>query len=246
MSCRFVLIPAVVALLFPAFVGAETVESDIPVPPAPKIRWEIDVSPMPIRLNAANRRQQIVVTVKRGGRDVDVTRDATIELASNEVATVTGSVVNAKKDGKTRLKVRYGKEAVEILVAVENASTFPPVHFVNDVVPLFSKLGCNSGGCHGKASGQNGFKLSVFGFDPHADFASLSRESRGRRVFTGDPERSLLILKAIGASAHGGGRRCEPGSPDHELLSNWIRQGMPWGDDSAPTVQSVRVFPTSR
>ena len=246
MSCRFVLIPAVVALLFPAFVGAETVESDIPVPPAPKIRWEIDVSPMPIRLNAANRRQQIVVTVKRGGRDVDVTRDATIELASNEVATVTGSVVNAKKDGKTRLKVRYGKEAVEILVAVENASTFPPVHFVNDVVPLFSKLGCNSGGCHGKASGQNGFKLSVFGFDPHADFASLSRESRGRRVFTGDPERSLLILKAIGASAHGGGRRCEPGSPDHELLSNWIRQGMPWGDDSAPTVKSVRVFPISR
>jgi hypothetical protein len=246
MSCRCVLIPALLALLFPAFVSAETVPPDVPAPPALNFDWQLDVSPAPIRLNAANRRQQIVVTSKKDGRKIDVTRDATFELASGKIAAMTGSVISAKSDGKTSLTIRYGKQSVTWLVEVENASTIPPVHFVNDVVPLFSKLGCNSGGCHGKASGQNGFKLSVFGFDPHADFASLSRESRGRRVFTGDPERSLLILKAIGASAHGGGRRCEPGSADHELLSNWIRQGMPWGDDSAPTVKSVRVFPISR
>lgn len=243
---RVIFLAVLASALSPDLRAEEVVReiSGLPVPP--KIGSTITVSPSPIRLNAANRRQQIVVTVRQHGREIDVTRDATIELTSTEVAEVTAAVITAKKDGKTGLKVRYEEMDWEVPVEVENASEFPPVHFVNDIVPLFSKLGCNSGGCHGKASGQNGFKLSVFGFDAKADYASLSRESRGRRVFTGDPERSLLILKAIGASAHGGGRRCEPGSPDHELLSNWIRQGMPWGDDSAPTVQSVRVFPTSR
>lgn len=215
------------------------VPSEVTLPP-------LYVSPYPIELNSANRRQQITVTATKDGREFDVTREAKIELSSEEIVTLSGSILSAKQDGETELIVTHGKLSVHVPVVAKGASTFPPVHFVNDVVPLFSKLGCNSGGCHGKASGQNGFKLSVFGFDPQADFTSLSRESRGRRVFTGDPERSLLILKAIGMSAHGGGRRCEPSSPDHELLSNWIRQGMPWGDDDAPTVKSIRVYPHDR
>ena len=206
----------------------------------------LHVTPNPVRLNSANRRQQILVTALRDGREIDVTRTATVQLASESTAAVTGSVLSAMADGKTEVIVRFGDDTLRVPVVVDGASSAHPVHFVNDVVPLFSKLGCNSGGCHGKASGQNGFKLSVFGFDPHADYSALSRESRGRRVFTGDPEHSLLILKAIGVTAHGGGRRCTPDSPDHKLLSNWIRQGVPWGDDSAPTVTSVRVEPADR
>jgi hypothetical protein len=197
-------------------------------------------------LNAASRRQQILVTAIRDGREIDVTREATLQLASEENARLSGSVLSAMQDGNTEVIVRFENETLRVPVIVEGASSIHPVHFVNDVVPLFSKLGCNSGGCHGKASGQNGFKLSVFGFDAQADFASLSRESRGRRIFTGDPENSLLILKAIGVTAHGGGRRCQPGSADHQLLSNWIRQRMPWGDDTAPTVDAVRVEPADR
>ncbi|MGZ0171785.1 MAG: DUF1549 domain-containing protein [Planctomycetales bacterium] len=204
------------------------------------------VTPNPVQLNAASRRQQILVTALRDGREIDVTREATLQLTSEDNARLSGSVLSAVQDGSTEVIVRFDNETLRVPVIVEGASSVHPVHFVNDVVPLFSKLGCNSGGCHGKASGQNGFKLSVFGFDAQADFASLSRESRGRRIFTGDPENSLLILKAIGVTAHGGGRRCQPGSPDHQLLSNWIRQGMPWGDDSAPTVSSVRVEPADR
>ena len=206
----------------------------------------LSVSPSLIELTTVNRRQQITVTVVKDGREFDVTREAKVELKSEDVVQFSDGVLTATQDGKTELIVTYGGKSVRVPIVSQGAATFPSVHFVNDIVPLFSKLGCNSGGCHGKASGQNGFKLSVFGFDAKSDHASLSRESRGRRVFTGDPERSLLVLKAIGASAHGGGRRCEPGSADHELLSNWIRQGMPWGDDSDPIVQSVRVFPTSR
>ncbi|HCD00749.1 MAG TPA: hypothetical protein DER64_09485, partial [Planctomycetaceae bacterium] len=66
-----------------------------------------------------------------------------------------------------------------------------PVHFNNDIMPILSKLGCNSGGCHGKQSGQNGFKLSVFGFDPKADFNALVKEARGRRVSLAAPGGSL-------------------------------------------------------
>ena len=122
----------------------------------------------------------------------------------------------------------------------------PPVHFANDVVPLLSKHGCNGGGCHGKASGQNGFKLSVFGFDPAADYNALVKEGRGRRVFAAAPDQSLLLLKATGRVAHGGGRRIAPDSPDYALLLAWLKQGMGTGPADAPRAVALRVIPAER
>jgi hypothetical protein len=113
-------------------------------------------------------------------------------------------------------------------------------------MPIFSKLGCNSAGCHGKASGQNGFKLSVFGFDPEADFAALVKEARGRRLFPSAPERSLLLLKPTGRIAHGGGRRLDPDSADYLILREWLKQGTPVGEAGAPRVTSIRVSPAER
>src|SRR5712692_5149431 len=107
-------------------------------------------------------------------------------------------------------------------------------HFENDIEPLLSRYGCNSSGCHGKAEGQNGFKLSVFGFDPAADYASLVKESRGRRVFAPAPEMSLFLRKASGQTAHGGGVRIRPGTADYDTVRGWIAAGMPIGDPNAP------------
>jgi hypothetical protein len=121
-----------------------------------------------------------------------------------------------------------------------------PVHFANDIAPLFSKLGCNSGGCHGKASGQNGFKLSVFGFDPMADYDALVKEARGRRVFPAAPAQSLLLLKSTGTIAHGGGRRIEVGSSDYVVLHEWLKQGTPIGSADAPRLVELRASPTER
>src|SRR6478752_2491442 len=78
------------------------------------------------------------------------------------------------------------------------------LNFENDVVPILSKFGCNASGCHGKAEGQNGFKLSVFGFDPPADYRAITMEDRGRRVFPAAAEKSLLLLKVSGGKPHGG------------------------------------------
>ncbi|MBQ18003.1 MAG: S-layer protein [Planctomycetaceae bacterium] len=117
------------------------------------------------------------------------------------------------------------------------------VAFTTDVVPVLTKLGCNSGGCHGKSTGQNGFKLSLLGFVPEFDHQSLVKEGRGRRVFAGDPGNSLLLQKAIGRVPHGGGRRVAPDSIDYQILANWIRQGAnaPRPDD--PLLVDLEITP---
>ncbi|MEK6261351.1 MAG: DUF1549 and DUF1553 domain-containing protein [Planctomycetota bacterium] len=120
------------------------------------------------------------------------------------------------------------------------------MHFANDIVPVLSRFGCNASGCHGKAEGQNGFKLSVFGFDPAADYIALTQESRGRRVLPAIPEQSLLLLKVSGGSPHGGGVRIPRGSDEYRLLREWIALGMPAGREDAPRVKSLRIEPAEK
>src|SRR5262249_41588407 len=119
-------------------------------------------------------------------------------------------------------------------------------HFVTAIIPLLSRFACNSSGCHGKAEGQNGFKLSVFGFDPQADFASLVKEGRGRRVLPSAPETSLLVKKMSGQSPHGGGARIRAGTREYATIVGWVAAGMPYGRDDAPHVVKVRVEPSER
>jgi len=119
-------------------------------------------------------------------------------------------------------------------------------HFENDIEPILSRYSCNSSGCHGKAEGQNGFKLSVFGYDQAADHTALVKESRGRRVDAAAPEHSLLLLKASGRIAHGGGVRTPVGSEDYETLRGWIAAGTPLGDPAAPRVSAIRIEPDQK
>ncbi len=119
----------------------------------------------------------------------------------------------------------------------------PRVAFTTDVRPVLTKLGCNSGGCHGKSTGQNGFKLSLLGYEPAEDFKAMAREAAGRRISPAAPERSLVLLKATGAIPHGGGRPLAPGSEDYDVLRRWIEQGAtpPRPDD--PIVRRVAIEP---
>src|SRR5690606_9093862 len=112
-------------------------------------------------------------------------------------------------------------------------------------VPIFTKLGCNGGGCHGKSGGQNGFRLSLLGFVPHDDYEYLVKESRGRRLFPASPSESLLLQKAIGRVPHGGGKRLDIDANEYRLLYRWIEQGMPFGSDADPAVTSIECYPTA-
>src|ERR1700704_6394093 len=93
--------------------------------------------------------------------------------------------------------------------------------FSRHVVPLFSRLGCNAGACHGAVKGQNGFRLTLFGADPALDHARLVREFGGRRLNFHDPDASLLLLKATGQISHEGGKRLDVGSGEYKLLRAW-------------------------
>jgi hypothetical protein len=208
---------------------------------------ELKIELSPIRLHGSNRQQQLLIAAKTaGGEWIDVTHRCNIVSSDPTIAAVSGAVVHGVRDGKTTITARFGAQTATVSAIVSDFAVYPPVDFANDVVPLFSKLGCNSGGCHGKASGQNGFKLSVFGFDPEADYSALVKEARGRRVLASAPEHSLLLLKPTGTIAHGGGRRLEVGSPDYVLVREWLKQGMPAGATDGATLVGLRVLPTER
>ena len=131
-------------------------------------------------------------------------------------------------------------------LVVERFETPQPINFPNEIVPLFTKHGCNGGGCHGKSEGQNGFKLSLLGFEPTEDFEYLVKESRGRRLFPAAPEHSLLLRKGAGDLPHGGGARFEHDSWDYKAIVRWMEQGMPYGSPDDPILQKISVFPDSR
>ena len=118
------------------------------------------------------------------------------------------------------------------------------VSFVNDIVPMLTKAGCNSGVCHAKAgNGQNGFRLSLLGFEPKEDFEYMVKDSRGRRLSLAAPESSLLLVKATARIPHGGGLRFDERSREYSTLLEWIRQGASNDMDRAPQLLSVEVQP---
>ena len=121
-----------------------------------------------------------------------------------------------------------------------------PLNFPNQVNPIFTKLSCSSGGCHGKIAGQNGFRLSLLGFDPVFDYDNLLKETRGRRVFPAAPEKSLVLTKATGQSPHGGGKKMEPNGEEYKIVRRWIASGAPYGSKDDPTVAKISVYPEHR
>jgi hypothetical protein len=117
------------------------------------------------------------------------------------------------------------------------------VDFQGEIVPLLSRYGCNTGGCHGKASGQNGFKLSLFGFDAAWDYDEITRRGRGRRIAPAAPDHSLLLAKATNMLPHGGGRRLEPDSEAYRILRTWIAAGAPPSAPNSPRVTGLEIAP---
>ena len=124
------------------------------------------------------------------------------------------------------------------------AKTDEPL-FSRHVVPLFSRLGCNSGACHGTVQGQNGFRLSLFGVDPAQDRDNLLRDSGGRRLDLNNPANSLFLLKAVGHVAHEGGVRVRQQSWEYEMLHKWVAKGVPLDDLSKSRVVKLKVTPAA-
>ncbi|RFC42656.1 MAG: Protein of unknown function DUF1553/DUF1549 [Verrucomicrobia bacterium] len=134
--------------------------------------------------------------------------------------------------------------ALLVFLAPLAAGESRPTSFVNDVIPVLTKAGCNSGACHAKAIiGQRGFRLSLLGFEPQEDYEHIVKEARGRRVFPPAPEQSLLVQKGANLVPHGGGEKLRPGSETYETLVRWIGQGMPYTQPGEPSLAGLEVEP---
>jgi hypothetical protein len=201
------------------------------------------VEPTSLRFADAHARGQLLVSLP----EADATHLATYRSSDPAVAAVDeGGYVTPLGVGRAEITAEVDGERAVASVEVLELAAERPVDFVNEVEPLLTRFGCNSGGCHGKASGQNGFKLSLFGFDAAFDYDAIVSEARGRRVFPAAPEQSLLLAKATGEVPHGGGRRLDPRGEPYRTLAQWIAQGTPRSSPDAPTIVGLSVVPRQR
>ncbi|MBL9080649.1 MAG: hypothetical protein JNK76_02525 [Planctomycetales bacterium] len=146
------------------------------------------VTPSKVNFDRPESNQQLLVSITRpDGCVVDRTRIAKYRSADESIAVVDElGLVEPLRDGRTAIVVEHDGARIEVPVEVAGVDRPTPISFPRDIVLILSKTGCNTGGCHGKAEGQNGFKLSVFGYDPHGDFAALAQEGCGQRVTVDD------------------------------------------------------------
>ena len=205
----------------------------------------ISIEPDPVLLDGPDSLRGLLIHGKReDGRIVDLTHRVNYLSTTPSRFTVDEKgVVKALANGSGDVEVVFENHAESVPVHVENIQIPQNYHFENDIIPILSKYSCNSSGCHGKAEGQNGFKLSVFGFDAQADYDALVKQGRGRRTFPAAANHSLLLAKASGLMPHGGGVRITKNSREFHVLRAWVASGVPFGDPEAPKIVKIEVLP---
>lgn len=226
-----------VALAATGFVSAE----EQPAKPV-----SIVVSPQDIHLSTVRDKQALVVqAVMANGLTFDVTEKCELKVENSAFVKLEGQTFQPVADGATKVTVSYSGHSVDVPVTVTAAKADPAISFRQDVMPVFMKTSCNNGSCHGAARGKDGFRLSLFGFDPAGDHFRLTREIPGRRINLALPEESLLVEKGAGVVPHTGGKRFAVGDEYYNTLVRWLKTGAL--DDpkpeEVPTVVSVELYP---
>ena len=198
-------------------------------------------SPPVVSIASPEASQQLLISdIGSAANSIDLTRLATYEVRPANLARVDErGLVHPLADGMGEIHVRHAGAELRIPLSVSGFQSPPPVSYQNDITAILTKARCNSGGCHGKAEGQNGFKLSIFGFDTLSDHAALVKESRGRRVTVARPASSLLYLKGSARVPHGGGRKIEPESYHDRLLLRWIAEGARYDSEEESASQRI-------
>jgi len=216
-------------------------------------RWDAAPDPRIVSIKAfpkqvsletsADFHRVIVIARFKDASTHDITYQSKLTLADSSLATLTGTSLLPKKDGSTTLKIEYRGLSTEVPVVVKDAEKTRPVSFQLDVMPVITAAGCNTGSCHGSARGQDGFHLSLFGFDPKGDHFRLTTEMAGRRVNLAVPDESLLITKALGSVPHTGGKLMKKDSPFYNTLIEWIRGGAKFDEGEIAKPTSIEVQP---
>ncbi|QDU91496.1 hypothetical protein Pla175_49250 [Pirellulimonas nuda] len=203
----------------------------------------LDVYPPQVTLHWRGQTQRLVAVATRAD---GVTQDVTDEVAwgsDAEGVQVEGGLVRAAGAGAARVRAELGGLSAELDLQAASDNAAPPTSFCCDVMPVLTRAGCNSGGCHGSSRGKDGFRMSLFGFDPAGDHFRLTREEATRRVNLALPEESLVLKKATGAVPHTGGKLFDQDSQYYQALRDWIAGGAANDVADALAVESVELFP---
>ncbi len=204
---------------------------------------DVKVYPADVNLTTMRDRQSLVVQATYAdGLTRDVTAQATYTFDKNLVR-LEQATFFPLKDGTNIITVKFGGRSLKLPLKVEQAKVDRPISFKLDVMPVFMKAGCNSGGCHGAARGKDGFRLSLFGFDPDGDYQRLTRENIARRINLSFPEESLLVEKGAGLVPHTGGKRFETNSELAKIILEWQKVGTPKDVANVPTVTGLDIQP---
>jgi hypothetical protein len=204
--------------------------------------------PANIVLSGPRARQQVVVTGKYADgtvRDLTLFAALTAE-ASGVISVEAGGYLLPGKNGSTALVVNAGGKTVKVPVTVKDLEKPQPVSFRQDMIAALNVGGCNQGACHGTPSGKNGFRLSLRGYDPAADYLQLTRDVMGRRTGRLGPDSSLILQKALGKIPHEGGKRFPGSSLPAQVFRAWLSEGLSDDPANLPALKSIEVLPGPR
>ncbi len=207
---------------------------------------QLSILPNKITLTGIAARQQLLAEEWVGADAVGpAAGPVNFMVVPPEIARVDNGVVIPLTNGVAMLVASTDQRTNSIVITVEGMDRPFQWSFRNHVQPVLARTGCSAGACHGAAAGQNGFRLSLRGYDDDGDFAALTRNALGRRVNPSDPGRSLMLLKPTGALPHKGGKRFEVGSPEYRVLSEWIAAGTPKSSESDARIERITILPSS-
>jgi hypothetical protein len=208
--------------------------------PAARLR----VEPASLHIHGKGQSQSLLPYLENTNTAVGIPNPVAFETLDPHIVEVSASgQVRAIADGNTRVRVRAGEQSIDIPVQISGTAELPEWNFHRHVLPVLSKAGCNSGGCHGALAGKGGFRLSLAGYDPIADHFAITRDAGGRRVEQNDPLRSLLLTKASVATPHKGGKRLDYRTEDYRLLAEWIASGAPAGTAEDAPIEKLEITP---
>ena len=203
----------------------------------------VTIVPGKFKLNGATARQQLLLERAHDGQMSGQVTNVSFTSSDPAVVRIEGDVALPVTNGAAVISTTWQDKKIETQVTVTGMEKPIEVSFRNQVQPILARTGCSSGACHGAAAGQNGFRLSLRGYDDANDHISLTRGAFGRRIIPSDPARSLLLLKPTGAVPHKGGTRIEVDSPEYRLLAEWIAAGSPPPKKSDPRIERIEILP---
>ena len=190
-------------------------------------------------LTSRDATAQIVVQSDR-----DLTRAVRYKTEPEGIVSINeNGWVKPLRDGTAILTIEHAGTTLAKKITVTGSNEEKRYSFPNDILPVITRNSCNAGACHAKIDAQNAYSLSLFGYDPRADYEVLVKHSRGRRISVASPETSLFLLKASGTLPHEGGARLDPESEDYRKILTWISQGARYQPENDPSVKRIGVFP---